>query len=484
MRTLIFIFGLLLLMSCKKDVGKVSFGDYPIEIGNIIKTNCATSGCHNSLSYLAAGGLNLETWSSMFQGSNSGLPVVPYSSEFSVLTHYINTYPELGPRHLPIMPLNKDPLSYEDVQKIQSWIKEGAPDIRGNVRWGGDPSLKKLYAVNQGCDVVTVFDSQTRLPIRYITVGNKPGNDTPHHLRVSPDGKFWYVIFINNNIMQKYSCADDSYIGDIPLTPVAAGSSSDPNEDAMDWNTFVISSDGKTAWCVSWQQSGKICQIDLENRKLKRFIGGQHWPHGITVDHNNEYIYVASQTGNFITRFDSDLTNAIEIPLEGQVSYQSSLDPHDLVFSPDGNSLYITCQGTDEVRVLDVNGRIITAVIPTGDYPQEIVYSAKTAQYFVSCPGFAPAAGSMGIVTRIDGGTNVASDIKCGFQPHGIAADESSNFLYVLSRNIAAGGPTPHHTSLCNGQNGFVNFIDMKTLKVASEKYELSVDPYFIYARP
>jgi YVTN family beta-propeller protein len=483
-RALIILIGILLFTACKKDVGKVSFGDYPYEIGTIIKTNCATSGCHNSNSYLAAGGLNLETWSSMFQGSNSGLPVIPYSSEFSVLTHYINTYPELGPMHEPVMPLNKEPLSYDQVQKIQSWINEGAPDINGKVRWAGNAGLKKLYAVNQGCDVVTIFDSETRVPIRYISVGNKSGNDTPHHLRVSPDGKFWYVIFINNNIMQKYSCEDDSFVGNIPLTPMAAGSSSDPNDDALDWNTFVISSDGTTAWCVSWQQSGKIAKVDLVNRKLIRFIGGQHWPHGITVDQQDQYIYVGSQTGNFVTRFNADLTGALEIPLESEVKYHSSLDPHDLMFSPDGSSLYITCQGTDEVRVLNLNTNAVSAVIPTGDYPQEIIYSARTNQYFVSCPGFAPAAGSTGIITSIDGGTNVASNILCGFQPHGIAADENTNLLYVLSRNIAAGGPIPHHTSLCDGRNGFVNFIDMRTLKVRSEKFELSVDPYFIYARP
>ena len=135
------------------------------------------------------------------------------------------------------------------------------------------------------------------------------------------------------------------------------------------------------------------------------------------------------------------------------------------------------------MRVLDIKTGKVNS-IPTGDYPQEIIYSAGTNQYFVSCPGFAPSSKSLGVITRIAGGTNVASNIRCGFQPHGIAADEKTNMLYVLSRNIAEGGPVPHHTSLCNGKNGFVNFIDMKTLKVAQEKYELSVDPYFIYARP
>jgi len=74
--------------------------------------------------------------------------------------------------------------------------------------------------------------------------------------------------------------------------------------------------------------------------------------------------------------------------------------------------------------------------------------------------------------------------IKCGFQPHGIAVDESKNLLYVLSRNILSKGPAPHHTSECIGRNGFVNFVDLNTFTPMKKRYELSVDPYFIFARP
>jgi hypothetical protein len=38
--------------------------------------------------------------------------------------------------------------------------------------WSDNPNRKKYYVLNQGCDVVTVFDAETQLPMRYITVGN------------------------------------------------------------------------------------------------------------------------------------------------------------------------------------------------------------------------------------------------------------------------------------------------------------------------
>ena len=90
----------------------------------------------------------------------------------------------------------------------------------------------------------------------------------------------------------------------------------------------------------------------------------------------------------------------------------------------------------------------------------------------------------MGVVTKIDAGSLMASNVKIGYQPHGIAVDDSKKLLYVASRNVQSNGPTPHHTSQCLGRNGFVNFIDLNSFTVLPKRYELSVDPYFIYTRP
>jgi DNA-binding beta-propeller fold protein YncE len=91
----------------------------------------------------------------------------------------------------------------------------------------------------------------------------------------------------------------------------------------------------------------------------------------------------------------------------------------------------------------------------------------------------------MGVVTRIDGQFSASpTHIKVGFQPHGIGVDESKKVLYVASRNLLSSGPAPHHTSQCGGRNGFLNFIDLYSLKVLPKSYELSSDPYFVFSRP
>lgn len=471
------------LMGCTKDLGKINRGDYPDDIGKIITLKCAVSGCHNSQSYQASADFDLSSWQTMFKGSNNGSPVIPYNSDFSSLCYFINTYPELGLRNTPVMPLNQSPLSLEEVKKVKDWIDRGAPSLSGAV-YGSDPNLSKLYAVNQGCDVVTVLEAETQLPIRYVKVGNKPNGNTPHQVHVSPDGKYWYVIFLTTNILQKFDCSTDRLISNIPLTPFAANGS---GPDAFDWNTFVISGDGRYAYCSSLAANGWISKVDLKNGTLVKYMPGLSYPHGIVLSKDNSKLYVTSQYGNTLNEIDTALNSVKKYTLDGQFpnSIPNTIDPHELVLSGDGNRLFITCQSTNDVRVFDLLAQSVVQTIPTGFFPQEIMYSAQRNQYFVSCTSddkLFPK--SMGVISRIDGQSYAVDNIPCGYQPHGMAVDDKHNLLHVLSRNVASSGPLPHHTSKCAGRNGFINFVDLNTFRVLPKKYELSVDPYYIALRP
>lgn len=479
--TYVLLLFFVVLASCTKDVGKVNYGNYPQDIDEIISSSCAISGCHNDASYKAANDLNLQTWQAMFKGSSNGSPVIPFNSRFSSLCFFINTYPDLGLRNGPTMPLNQSPLAYDEVKRIKDWIDAGAPDVNGNVMWADNPQRKKFYAVNQGCDVVTVFDAESRLPMRIIEVGTKPDADTPHQIRVSPDGQFWYVIFVNNNIMQKFRCSDDSFVGNIPLTPFAAGTGT---QDDLAWNTFVISKDGRRAYCASLNSNGRLSAVDLESRKLLAYSGLLANPHGVMLNTAQDLVYVGAQENNFITVLDTAFSDARRIYLDGSSSPTDHIKPHDMVLSPDESRLLITCQESNDVRVLDLGSEQVTDIIPTGVFPQEIIYSRSMHQYYVSCTeDYVSFPRANGVVTRINENGYATRSIPCGYQPHGLAVDESKRVMYVTSRNVSVNGPLPHHTSECNGRNGFVNFIDLNTFSVQSQQYELSVDPYFISAR-
>jgi DNA-binding beta-propeller fold protein YncE len=463
--------------ACTKDSAPPTFGDFPTEIGEIFTYKCATAGCHNNASYKGAADLNLSSYASLFKGSNNGSPVIPYRSDFSSLCYFINTYADLGPINNPTMPLYKSPLSRAEVQTIKTWINNGAPDINGNIMWSDNPNRKKYYVLNQGCDVVTVFDAATQLPIRYINVGNNPSvSESPHMIRISPDGKYWYVVFVANNILQKYRTSDDSFVGEVSLGSY------------QNWNTITISNDSKKAYCVSWQANSRLAIIDIENMTLLYNVGGGNFSdaHGVTLNKTNDTIYITRQTGNYIFKIDTALNGFNEVAIDGTgtPNQTSSLDPHEIIFSPDGSKYFVTCQKSNQVRVLSTVGDVLLQTINTGLYPLEFAMSSSKDKLFVTCQNHPSGYPNIkGSVTVINMTTYQSSNYSVGYQPHGIALDEVNGYVIVASRNILSNGPTPHHSGIC-GRNGFVNYFNINTMQLLSKKTEVASDPYSVAFRP
>lgn len=465
----------IILFSCKQDSAPPDFAGFPTEIGRIFAYKCATAGCHNNISYPGADHLNLSSFASLFKGSSNGSPVIPYRSDFSSLCYFINTYDDLGSKNSPTMPLNGTPLSHDEVKTIKDWIDAGAPDINGYVMWSENPNRKKYYVLNQGCDVVTVFDAATQLPMRYINVGNKPGiAESPHMIKMSPDGQYWYVVFVGNSILQKFQTSDDSFVGEVNLGV-------DQN-----WNTIYISDDSKRAYCVSWQTNSRLAIVDLQNMQLKTNVGGFSNAHGISLNNTNDTIYMTAQYGNYIYKLDTALNTINQITIDGSGIPNStpSIDPHEIMFSPDGSQYFVTCQGTNEVRVINTVDNSLIQTIPTGILPQEMAKSISRNKLYVTCVNDPnPNPKIQGSVTVIDMTNYSAVNYKVGYQPHGIALDETNGYVIVASRNILINGPTPHHTGVC-GRNGFVNYFKINNMQLIDKETEVASDPYSVTVRP
>ncbi|MBN4062241.1 beta-propeller fold lactonase family protein [Bacteroidales bacterium AH-315-I05] len=478
------LFIIFLLAACSKDppiYTEEALNGYPEEVGKIMLTQCAIPGCHNDKSYDAAGGLNLTSWEKMFEGSRNNAAVIPYSSEQSFLLFFVNTFDELGPSLTPLMPFNSDTLTKEEVILISDWIAAGAANDEGFVKFSDNPSRSKFYVANQGCDLVSIFDAETGLIMRSVETGSPTAIESPHMVRVSPDGNYWYVVFFSGNMFQRYDAATDAFIDEVDI-----GNGS--------WNTFTISSDGKTAYAVNWNADGSVAVVDLENMQLLEKYQGSgllEWPHGSTLSSDGKTLYLTAQTGNFIYKIDVTDINSPEfekVVLEtGQVPNPlSSLDPHEIVFTPNESKYFVTCQKSNEVRVFQTSNDSLVDIIPTGTFPQEFAISITTNYLFVSCTEDTISfPGTRGSVAVIDWQNNTfVKSINTGFQPHGIAVDEAKQLVYVAHRNIDSKGPAPHHTTDCGGRNGFVRIIDMNTLNVISSyKAEVSVDAYSVAVR-
>ena len=466
----------LFFFSCKKDTEIVESKDYPNKIGIIIRGKCATSGCHNDASYKAAGGLNLSTWDNLFKGTETGASVIPYRSDFSSLMYFVNTYPELGLMNTPTMPINKKALSREEVILLRDWINSGAPNNEGKIKFADNPNRKKIYVAHSGCKVVAVFDAESMLPMRYITVVNSNEQCTPHAIKLSPDNKYWYVCYnANGTYLRRYTTSDDAFVGEIFI-------------GGGEWNSLCISPDSKTAFVVDWSQNGKIAHCDLNNMMVLDTLKYPNFPHGSTISPNGNFLYVTATQGNYLYKINTS-TSAIDFvslsPTEPPNLPSTVYNPHEVMFSPDGSKYYVTCQNEKTVRVFDATSDNWLATIPIDGAALEMSFSSSKNLLFVSSwdsPHFANVSGA---VIAINTNSNtIVSYINCGTQAHGIAVDEALGKVYVANRNIISTGPLPHHSSVCAGRNGYITSIDLNTLQLNEGRIEVSVDPYSIAVRP
>lgn len=473
-----FLTCLLSFVSCRKDKPEPDTKGYPEKVAKIVLTRCSVNGCHNTASAETAYGLDLSTWDNLFKGSYGNSSVIPYRADQSFLFYSVNSYHELGPMLEPMMPLNSmAPLNHEEVLNIRDWINQGAPDDMGNVKFSGNPQRSKVYVVNQGCDLVTVFDHQSKLVMRCVDVGNSDQIESPHDILASPDGSSWFVSFFGGNVIQKYDATNDVKTGELSLNTIS-------------WHAMSISGDSKVAMAVHWEVTGVVAIFNPVTMELISQFGIQNFPHGCAMNQDGKRAYVTSQQGNYITKLN--LTDPMS-PEQDMIVLQPGefptsngiYKPYEVDFSPDWSKYFVTCQGTNEVRVFNASNDSLLKVLPTAGVPQLISFSQKFPYAFVSNMEDSSNSQTVSAVNVIDmNSLEIVKTVFTGHQPRGLTVDDANECVWVANRNISAVGAAPHHTSACGGRNGYVTLMNMNTLTLVNGWHtETAVDPYSVIIR-
>ncbi len=104
------------------------------------------------------------------------------------------------------------------------------------------------------------------------------------------------------------------------------------------------------------------------------------------------------------------------------------LSPLELAFSPDGRLLYVVCEGSDEVRVVDVVSGSVIRSIAVGHVPRGIALSPNAGRLYVTNAW-------SDTISVIDTHTQtVVQTLPAGFEPSGIVIDKAAATLYVANR--------------------------------------------------
>lgn len=465
---------ILSLLACNKEQPAFS-GDYPEDIGQIVRTRCSISGCHNVHYKDSCNGLDLSNWHALFRGSNNNSVVIPFQPELSILYLLIN--PEFHQDHVGMMPKYGEALSDLEVLQIRNWILTGARNRAGGLRFHESPARSMIYVANQGCDLVTVFDAESKMISGTIRVGRTNSVEAPHDMFVSPDGRYLYLSFFANSMMQRFETLTGAPAGEIEFND-------------WGWHSMSVSGDSKFALVSHLNGDGKVCLVDLEKMQVViKYQGGGYfiYPHGSALSHDGKLAYITCQQGNFIYKMDlSDPYNPEQtmIPLSpGTLPTPIGLHkPYEVEFSPDYSKYFVSCQGTNEIRVFSTYNDSLTDILETSGVPQLISFSPRNDLLFVTCMADSGNSSTKSSVEVFDMKTlTMVKVIDTGYQPRGLAVDDRNDVVYVANRNISPTGWTPHHTTSCGGRNGYVTLINMKTLKLEEKWFaEVSVDPYAV----
>ncbi len=486
-------------------------GNFPPEIANIMLNKCATSGCHNAAS--RAAGLALDSWEHLFQGDGQGSVVIPYDTIYSLLLYRVNTDSALGfivpPSQPPTISASNPgtPLSRTEYLSLSNWIARGAPDKNGNIPFATDADTRqKLYMTDQGSDLVSVIDAQSMVVMRNIRVGLNPTSiESPHNIVASSDGKSVYVCFYAGAYIQKIDTRTDTVVESVSIGHYGI-------DNIGSWNVVFPSPAADTALLAtnlalgySGSAAGSVVYLNTSPLKAKVGYGGfidgitfTH-PHGICSNFTFDTFFIASEYGNTIYRFFPSglqtgdpflkLISLDATPAVQQDGAQGWEDPHALFMAPDFSKYIVTCEGTNEVRVMDAHTDKLDTVLHAGTFPQEAVFSTNpaTPYLFVTCMLDANNAPyNQGSVYVFDYNTYQLKTVLYGdfYQPHGICVDDRDGLVYIPSSNLNPTGPPPHHCLPGNCHPGWYSVYSLNTLKPVNKyRYEVPLAPYSICSR-
>jgi YVTN family beta-propeller protein len=104
------------------------------------------------------------------------------------------------------------------------------------------------------------------------------------------------------------------------------------------------------------------------------------------------------------------------------------LSPVDLSTSPDGSRLYVACEGSDQLLVVDIGKQAIAGHVTVGRVPKGLTVSADGARVYVTNSW-------SDTVSEVDArALKVTRTMPVGYEPIGIAVDAAGKYVYTANR--------------------------------------------------
>lgn len=289
------------------------------------------------------------------------------------------------------------------------------------------PPGPRLYVANQEAATVSIIDPAgdsllTTVDLRELGFTEK---SKPHDTAVEPDGSYWYVTLIGENLVVKLD-RDNRVVGRAAMeTPGLL--SLDPASGRL-WVTRSMSAVNAPS------RVGLIDRATMELEEIDVFVPR---PHGVAVGPGGEYVYVGGMEGNQLATIEAATGDVSLTPLPPGVEPMVT----DFAVSPDGSRIVVTDHMGNQALVFDASDPTRLkplATVPVGAWPWDVHYTPDGREVWFGNQ-------RANTVTVLDAGTWQVADVIEGeglAMPSGIAISPDGRKVFVSNQNLQ-GGYTP-----------------------------------------
>ncbi len=124
------------------------------------------------------------------------------------------------------------------------------------------------------------------------------------------------------------------------------------------------------------------------------------------------------------------IAHPTQAPQAAGVSEPTYKNPLNLALTPDGKELWVTCEASSSVVIVDTASRQKVAELGVGGQPNDVCFTPDGQKAFVSNR-------LDDSVSVVDVGTRaVLATLPAGDEPHGVLVDQQGKYCYVLNTSI------------------------------------------------
>lgn len=304
---------------------------------------------------------------------------------------------------------------------------------------GPVPEIRyRLYVVSESGDIVTqlTWDGSALRTLKRVPVGVMPADiDGPHNIAISPDGRSYYVTVAHGTpygSLWKLAVDGDTLLGRAPLELFPTTVSVTPDGELA----FVANSD----FYGDHPRTNFVSVIYAARMTPLTNIAACDMPHGVKVNHAGTFVYISCMRSDEVLEIDRRSLAITRRHGTGAGAALGRGGGHDgggecmptfVSLSPDDARLYVACNHSGTLQVLDAATLALVKEIATGAGAYNVEPSPDGRWVIVTNK----KAQSVSVIAA-DSLVEVARIATTKQIPHGIAYAPDSRYAFVSQESI------------------------------------------------